>query len=1255
MHWYLRQRLRVSTWAGMLVVTLLLLAAAPGRSVQQPTVDESAKSAAKPLLEVYRLKNDDLLMQASGIYDKAAQEYRSALRAVAAAELLLGESAKQIDALTGPKVPATPPDPVGKKLTAEEKAQAAVDLAKAKRSIAIQRQKLVVARQGLLDRASSRVEAVVSAAIAFLQAMDDVKSFSLEIDLRVKDGSLPRDKIPPGLLSDALEKKRKELTAEKEKWKERIAEAPATRRTQNKLLSEASQGVSAAESEVAQAGKTLTQEHQRAELEQAYSKKSVDEMLADLAGLVEEWDGLSGSHELSLAQFTDSGIKLAKIREAFMSLKQPEVKLRPITRAEDVEVASRLIQSLIKYYSTRAKAIEELRDVLTLHAYHGEEFEADAEVSDGHLFKMNVFVELLDKAKVPEDKLPERARPKYLATVDSSLHKSIVEVHTAIEKARSDLTTVAKRLAEARQAEEVAMKQLANLRQSQAVQTASLQWEEQFKATSVGSLVDMFAKTQAALAAKQESVVANQTRYQNAMAAVKATRAKLESVKDPVLRQAEEEGLPERIKITRELRKDAGLAPLAINPLPAPPAEPKQTDADKKDAPVKAPEADKRTDFEKMTDGLAAFQQVLAGRLRVLDERENKATDVLAALGDLEKKASAYNASLAEARQLALQLNAAAAELKKRVGKGQLAGNKVPAGVTAALRLEVRNKLDVATAQVLTVLEQIRREREKLSVPDPGADALKVAARDLVALVGHRLDMLADMKKLMADYQREKKELSPSEIKQREQRAADRMSADGPAGDWFLGIDRSKKARTLEELLEAYYLELNEIDIKDSNLKKQKDTVERLVELAAKESETLARVLPALELRAARFEVAKEEELVVARARLKPEIADELLSGFRAKTGRLLPKPVAVKETEKAERVGEFAEVIFELLMQRNATLRWQGVLAARLTATGIKVEAGVYQDTLARVNATAAANARRVAVLTGIEPPDPGDVVAAAVAKWPVVGGEITRTRRELTAVRIEGVQAIAVKIGLIFLAAFFLPRALLWPFRRSVTLEGSGLVLSALRAFLKLAAWVTAFALILSVLGFDVTAIVAGLGIGGLAIGLAAQTMLADMIAAIVIFAEGKFKIGDVIKLGDDEPAKVIGLSWRSTQLRNALGLVVHIPNRQVTDKPVQNLTKEGRIFDVLEVTVTTEREVSKVLAVIRQALEECRYLTASHGVSVNEFTQKGDTKVVKYRFWWFVEEYEGRDKTRNEVFTRISRSLDEEDLRGTEVTLA
>jgi small-conductance mechanosensitive channel len=66
-------------------------------------------------------------------------------------------------------------------------------------------------------------------------------------------------------------------------------------------------------------------------------------------------------------------------------------------------------------------------------------------------------------------------------------------------------------------------------------------------------------------------------------------------------------------------------------------------------------------------------------------------------------------------------------------------------------------------------------------------------------------------------------------------------------------------------------------------------------------------------------------------------------------------------------------------------------------------------------------------------------------------------------------------------------------WVVRRAVgagkNRPDAGLVLSTLRTLLKAAVWVAALALILSVLGFDVTAIVAGLGIGGLAIGLAAQ----------------------------------------------------------------------------------------------------------------------------------------------------------------------
>src|SRR5262249_12905193 len=229
------------------------------------------------------------------------------------------------------------------------------------------------------------------------------------------------------------------------------------------------------------------------------------------------------------------------------------------------------------------------------------------------------------------------------------------------------------------------------------------------------------------------------------------------------------------------------------------------------------------------------------------DEREEKTRDLLTALDDLEKKATAYNTALAEARRLALQLNAAASDLKKRVGKGELPGDKIPAGVTDALRVELRNKLDADAGGVLTSLAQVEQEREKLRRPDPDADALKSSPRELLTLVGQRLDLLADLKKLTAEYRREKKDRPPSEVKRLEQIAADRRSSDSTAVDLFLGIDSSKTARTLEELLDVYYQELVEIEERDGNLKNQRAKVEQLLDLTQKETAAVTRALPLLE------------------------------------------------------------------------------------------------------------------------------------------------------------------------------------------------------------------------------------------------------------------------------------------------------------------------------------------------------------------------------------------------------------------------
>jgi small-conductance mechanosensitive channel len=1236
-----------------------VLAAGRGQPADPPPTDDKAKPVETNKVELHRLKNDDVLKQATGIYDKAAQDYLAAARALASAEILLEEATKQADAPGGTEAAGPRPNgPAGKEPTAEEKARAAEDAAKAKLEAARRHLKQVQSRKDLLDRVSAGVDGSRSAAVAFLNALDDLKPYTIEIRLRVKDGSLAADKVPPELSADALEKKRKELAAEQVKRQQKAADAPKAQAAVARQLQEASKAVLAAEAEVTQAGRALAQEQKRAQMEKAYAKTSPEGMLANLSRLVEEGDGLKGSYELALSRFNGQAAAVARLRNALNAQKQPEAQIPQITRAEDIEVAARSIQELTDFYAARVKALEGLSAGLTALAAQGGEFEADAAVSSEHLFKMNVVVGLLTKAGVSEDKFPDGAQPKRVADAADRQARSAAEVQAATEKARGELGELAKQLAEARQAGDAAAKQLANLKQSRAVIATALKWEEQLKEKKAVQVAETFAAIKKDLAARGERLLSDQAEYKKAAARVAEARAKLAGLKDPFLRQAEEQGQAERLKIAGELRKEAGLDRAAPDTPSAPPVDPKKAAADKPAEAEKKPEADKRTELDKATDVLTGFQQLLAARVRVLDEREEKTRELLAALDDLEKAAGAYSAALAEARRLALELTAAATDLKKRVGKGELRGDEIPDGVTDALRIERRTQLDADAAGVLTALAQAEQEREKLRRPDADADALKAVTKDLLTLVGKRLDLLADLKKLTAEYHRDRKDRPPSELKRLDQLAADRQSSDATMTDRLLRIDGSQSSRALEELLGAYYRELIEIEEKDDNLRKQMVSIEQLLELTRKESMAVTDALPLWEKEVARLHTAREEELVLARARLKPAQADELLKAYQTKSGRLLPRPVPVADKEKAEAVAEMAGVLFERMVQLEAARRWEEVLAMRLAPTGIKAEAGAYQDELARVNATAGANARRVAALTGTEP-QPVQAGAAEADKAQVIGGEIGKTRQELTRARTEGVKAIGIKIAVILLAAFLLPRALLWMVRRAVGAgkdgQEAGLILSTLRTFLKAGVWVTALALILHVLGFDVTAIVAGLGIGGLAIGLAAQPMIADVIAALVIVAEGKFKVGDVIKLGNDDAVKVIGLSWRSTQVRNADGLVVNIPNRRVTEQAVQNLTRAGETYDTLDVTVSTQREVSKVIAVIRQALEECKYLSADHGMSVQEFSHKGEMKTVKYRFWWFIRDYEARNKTRDEVFTRISTSLVEEDLKGTEVTLA
>src|SRR5262249_47345698 len=151
---------------------------------------------------------------------------------------------------------------------------------------------------------------------------------------------------------------------------------------------------------------------------------------------------------------------------------------------------------------------------------------------------------------------------------------------------------------------------------------------------------------------------------------------------------------------------------------------------------------------EKVLVPLRAFQQRLGSQDRVVEERAQLKKELLAALAELQKQIEEYARALNLARHLARQGYATAVNLKKRVGRGELAGKDLPAGINGALQPALLKRLDDDSAELLgartraaaqvAVLNQVDR-------PLAQADALR---KELLELVGRRIDLLTELQKL---------------------------------------------------------------------------------------------------------------------------------------------------------------------------------------------------------------------------------------------------------------------------------------------------------------------------------------------------------------------------------------------------------------------------------------------------------------------------------------------------------------------------
>lgn len=112
----------------------------------------------------------------------------------------------------------------------------------------------------------------------------------------------------------------------------------------------------------------------------------------------------------------------------------------------------------------------------------------------------------------------------------------------------------------------------------------------------------------------------------------------------------------------------------------------------------------------------------------------------------------------------------------------------------------------------------------------------------------------------------------------------------------------------------------------------------------------------------------------------------------------------------------------------------------------------------------------------------------------------------------------------------------------------------------------------------GKEITSILAGLGIGGLAVALAAQDTLRNFFGSIVLLVDKPFEIGDRINIdGHDGPVESVGL--RSTRIRTLEGHLVSIPNGELANKSIWNIAKRPHIRRVFNIGITYETPLEKV----------------------------------------------------------------------------
>jgi MscS family membrane protein len=204
---------------------------------------------------------------------------------------------------------------------------------------------------------------------------------------------------------------------------------------------------------------------------------------------------------------------------------------------------------------------------------------------------------------------------------------------------------------------------------------------------------------------------------------------------------------------------------------------------------------------------------------------------------------------------------------------------------------------------------------------------------------------------------------------------------------------------------------------------------------------------------------------------------------------------------------------------------------------------------------------------------------------------------------------------------------------------------IVSIVRKMLVGVIWVFGIIAALNSAGINVSALLAGLGIGGIAFALAAQDTVKNIFGGITIFTDSPFRIGDLVDIGG-MTGTVEDIGLRSIRLRTLNGRLITIPNYKTVDSNLENITQEPARRIELKINLTydtTPEKMELALQILRDTPN-----------SIPDIEEKTDVFFATYgdfalgiTYYYFIKKDSSIFQTQSDVNLHILREFNKNKL--------